>query len=368
MINLVLVLIIAALVIGVVVYVINTPAQRSSSTYKRSGSAYKARDIDEGKRLTIQVRDLKRDAIERYEHDINSLIRDVSQAIESSRNKTKQKFESRLSELDLTGFNKFALEEKIESFNQNKLQPIFNSEASSIQRKMAKLGDKFYRVENQLDADLESVLNKLRSSCGSLNVPAPDINLFRVQRKDRLAKMLEAAAKNGNTYVVGGIVSAVCLLGFSQSAAAETLSDTTTHGTGHMMTHGTGHMMTHGTGHMMTHGTGHIMSHGTGHVIGHGAGHTLGHVIGGFVPVLNIALLGFSLFKIGRFLFDDSEVKDKIRSHTRSEIDKYYSDMNSEIINQLHQIKDDFRQQKERLFNQCAQLTIEALAERLESA
>ena len=324
----------------------NKTQRRSVESLELKGK----KQLSEIKSLIVKNRNLKNEAVNRYEHDIDSLIREVSQTIESSRNRIKYKAEKAINELDLKGFKKFSLKEKIEEFERYTLQPIWQSESQSIQKELASLGDRFYRSENIFEDRLKKILENLKMACRGLDIPAPDIKSFEVKKTHRLDKILEGVTKEGK-YVSAAAVSAVTILGFSQNAMADPISDTTIHGADHALGHGGSH----------------ALGHGISHTMGHGLAHSAGHVIGLAVPFLNIALIGFSAYKLGNFFFDDSEIKDKMRSQLSIDVDRYYDDLKRKVANQLYKMKDKFRYQTENIFEDCGRLTLDALARQIEN-
>jgi hypothetical protein len=272
-------------------------------TLKKINQASESNHKKEIKRLLSKIESQKRDSINRYERDIDRLIERVRQVVQCSQSSVESKFLEKLGMVNLAGFGK---ESKIEDFNEFQLNPIFDSELSKLQEQLRKLGAEFHCVEEKLDKGFGEIIHDLRNNCKRLRVSAPDLNVFRVpqQSTDKFLSSAMMSQKIGVGAVVG-IASCATLLGFFP---ADAVAGTTTDGIGHGVAHGVGHGVAHGVGHGVAHGVGHGVAHGLGFA----------------VPVLNIAIAGFSLYRFGKFLFDDTDAKKDFRNHTLKQINESY--------------------------------------------
>lgn len=144
--------------------------------------------------LIVKNSHLKRDAINRYEHDINLLTDEVVAAVKCFRKSTEQQLFSELVTPDFTGFRK---PEKMEKFNQDILQPMSNKESSMLQKKIVSLGGRFRQAELRLEKDFEQILEILKRDCSGLDISLPDIRALEPESKNPTAQLLAAAKKRG---------------------------------------------------------------------------------------------------------------------------------------------------------------------------
>ena len=352
--------------IGVVFGLIGLSAYLSSLLSRKEKSNSISRK-EETKTKQIQnlldeLRSRKKYAIEHYEHNIDKLIETVKRISISCQQSTEMQFLQELENTNLAGFGK---KEKIEEFNRNKLEPLFEREWLKYQEKLQKLGQEFFYTEKKLENDLENILHDLQNNCRKLRVGEPELEVFIT--KNKLANQLLSSLNNSNKLALtstGTIASCAALFGFFPSDA---LAD----GAGHSVAHGAGHGMAHGVGHGVAHGAGHGMAHGLAHGVGHGVAHGAGYFAGMAVPILNIALISFSLFRFGNFLFNDSEIKEEVKEHTINQIRKSYrksiqGDTNNlGLEGQILYIKDEFRKQKQKIFDESVQPTLNSVIEQL---
>ncbi|MBD2358888.1 hypothetical protein H6G41_30550 [Tolypothrix sp. FACHB-123] len=321
--------------------------------------------------LLRQVETQKMNALNRYNNDIDRLIEQVKVMSNYFECSTKENFLKELEETNLAGFGK---KEKLEEFNKYKLQPILEKQTTEFQKELKKLGEQFYYIEKNLENNFSQILLNLKNNCQRLRISEPDFNFYKleVDEKQSIHKILSSTTKSVKVDHLGGYVAVSCaaLLGFFPSdALADTTTDAAAHGVGHAAGHGVGHAAGHGVGHAVGHGVGHAVGHGVGHAVGHGVGHAVGLAI----PILNVALISFSLYRLGKFFFDDSEVKKQFREYTLNEISKYYriirdgkgSDIG--LDGQLQYIKNEFCKSQQELFDKSLQPTLESVIARLEN-
>ncbi len=314
------------------------------------------------KQLLHQTSELKRSALKRYEHDIDRLIDQVKTTVDSFESTTKKDF---LEELTTVNFAGFGQQEKIENFNKFRLQPILEKQLRNLQEELIRLGEQFYYVEENLDNEFSEILRDLKNNCRRLRIAEPDFNFSELEKKST-HEVLYLPTKSQKVAGLVGVTAVSCaaILGFFPSdALADTTTDASAHGVGHASAHGVGHAAGHGVGHA----AGHAAGHGVGHVAVHGVGHAVGHAVGFAIPVLNVALIGFSAYRLCKFFFDDSEIKKELKNNTLNEISKYYrvimygKDSNLGLDGQLKCVKDEFRKSRQKLFDQSIQPTLESV-------
>ncbi|MEM8723010.1 MAG: hypothetical protein AAGE84_27625 [Cyanobacteria bacterium P01_G01_bin.39] len=190
----------------------------------------------------------------------------------------------------------------------------------------------------------------MKNNCRKLRISEPDFDFYVLSSNDIKFLPHELAVHSKSLGIAA--MSCAALLGFSSTALADTTSDAAGHATGHGFAHATGH--------------------GLAHATGHGLAHGLGHTVGLAIPILNIALIGFSAYRLGKFLFDDSETKEEIKSYTLNEISKYYrtimygKDSHLGLDGQLQYVKDEFCKSKQKLFDRSIQPTLESVISRLD--
>lgn len=316
------------------------------------------------KSLLLEVERHKHDAINRYERDVDQLIERVRQIAQSSQKSAENKF---LNELALVNFAGFEGESKIAKFNEFTLKPIIESEYSDFQESLRSLGEEFYSVEDRLDKDFVEIIRNLRNNCRKLRIVSPDLSFFKLPSQSVNKFLPSAGSKERDQFLLIGLISSATALGFFPSDA---IADTTGHGLAHGTGHGAGHGLAHGTGHGVGHGLAHGAGHGIGHGIGHGVGHGLAGVLGFAVPVVSIGLAAFSLYSFGKFLFDDTDIKKDIRTHTINQIKNSYriiiegdkSDLG--LYGQLNHIKDEFLKGKKELLDASLKPTLESVNKR----
>jgi len=306
------------------------------------------------KQLLRQIETQKMNALNLYNNDIDRLIEQVKVMSNYFECSTKEKFLQKLEEINLAGFGR---KEKLEDFNKYQLQPTLEKQTTEFQKELRKLGEEFYYIEKKLENDFSQILLNLKNNCQRLRISEPDFNFYNleVEEKQSIHEILSSTTKSVKIDRLGYVaVSCAALLGFFPSdALADTTTDAAAHGVGH--------------------GVGHAAGHGVGHAAAHGVGHAAAHGVGLAIPILNIALISFSLYRLGKFFFDDSEVKKQFREHTLNEISKYYriiregkgSDLG--LDGQLQYIKNEFCKSQEKLFDKSLQPTLESVIARLEN-
>lgn len=323
----------------------------------------KEMDKNEINNLLANLNSQKYEALNRYDHDIEMLLIDVARICKCHREQTKQRIFCELSNIDLTGFGR---EEKTKDFEKTKMR-IFSEEWETFQNELRGLGEKIYRSEKALDKEFECIINELSKNCGRLRAPQPILEYFSLPSETDHS-MFSSSGNLVNISRVGIVTmaSVAGALGFFPSSA---YADGTAHVVNHTATHGTGHMAVHGATHGAGHGLAHVVGHGTGHAVGHG----VGHAVGWLIPGINIALIGYSAFCLGKFFFDDSDAKRKFREHINNDIDSAYRkavEGDGDVLGldaQIRHIRAEFKHQKESLFNKAIEPTLDGVLKVLNS-
>lgn len=312
---------------------------------------------DEIKSLLADLNNQKYEALNRYDYDIEMLLVNTSRIYKLHRERTKQKISDELSNISLAGFG---AEEKIKDFEKVRTK-IFSKEWELFQAELRSLGETIYRSEKSLEKEFENIINELSRNCGRLRAPEPNLECFSLPNGAGNSTFVSPGGLANVSRV--GILSVAGALGFFPASA---YADGGTHVATHGATHGVAHGATHGA----THGTAHVIAHGTAHGVGHGAAHAFGWL----VPGLNVALITYSAFCLGKFFFDDSDAKKKYRDHICNDIDSAYRKVvegDGDVLGldaQVRHIRAEFKKRKEDLFNKAIEPTLEGVLKALNSA
>ena len=328
--------------------------------------------------------------INKFEEDTDKLINQVPTLIDDFKDSCKERVKEEVEILDFTGFNRESGEEKL----NKKIKDIYQEEYSKFQLEMSKLGDEVLKLEYELYTGLIKILNKLLEIAYKLQVEAPNINFFKLQRR-RYEDILLNNVKHVR-YLAVGVSSIALVLGYTQTALAETATqetatqETATHGAGHAVGHGAGHAVGHGAGHAVGHGAGHAVGHGTGHVLAHGAGHSLGHgaghvlahgaghavahgasagtahFIGSFIPGLNIAIAAFSVVKLLNFFLNDSDIKEEIINEVNNFLEKNLKELRNKKMQEFKEVKEKHLNSKKDDFEKASKLTLGEINKKIE--
>jgi hypothetical protein len=318
--------------------------------------------------LITELNNRKYDAINHYEHDIDQFIERVREVSMSRKEKTKKIV---LEKLNKSSFAGFGQKKKIDDFYKLTLEKIHSSEWESFQGELRNLGENFYKSEEKLQNGLQEILTTLSSECKKIRAPKPDLQTFNLQQSNYQLPFSDGNLGNYYNIGAGAVLSAGCALGFFPPDAT---ASTIVHGTSGTVVHGSSGIVVHGTAIPIGHTAGHTVSHAASHAAGHAAGQTAGHTLGWFIPGLQIVLIGYSAFCIGKFLFDDAEVKEKIYDDVSQNLDKLYrliiegDNEKLGLDGQLRHIKSEFRKNKEALFDKSIQPTMEGILKHLEQA
>lgn len=332
-----------------------------------------------------------RDVIDKFDKDTDELINQVPTLINTVEKSCKERVKKKVETLDFTGFNREDEEKKL----NKAIKDIYQEEYSEFLLKMRNLGDKILRLEYNFYKNLVKILDILNEIAYKFKLEAPNIYFFKLQRR-RDEDILLNNLKD-TRYLAVGVSSIALVLGYTQTALAETATETTketaTHGAGHAAGHGAGHAVGHGAGHAVGHavghGAGHVVGHGAGHVLAHGAGHSLGHgaghvlahgaghaiahgasagtahFIGSFIPGLNIAIAAFSVVKLLNFFFNDSDIKKEIIDKVNNLLENNLKELRKKKMQEFKEVKEQHLKSKKYDFEIASKPTLDEINKKI---
>lgn len=278
------------------------------------------------------------EAMRRYEYEMDSKSDHAIDIFKLRKEKTRARMISAINGIKFCGFE---AEGKVKKFQENEMQKIFREEWEGLQHDMRSLTSKMYESQMGLKNDFENIILNLKSNTKKIRVPQPKEQFSDLEKIVR-------ASQNGSQ--IGQIVcfaaasaGALLLLPSSAVAAQGTGIITVAQGSGNVIAHGTAH------------GTGQIAAHGTAQIFG---------VV---IPGLNILLATYSLYCIGKFFFDDSEVRKDLISHIDKSLDSVYGTaINGSLeecglYGQFQNVKTQFREAIRRLYEESIQPVVDVI-------